>query len=222
LSEQVNLTLSKFFLFFVNKVFPFLALPILFYLWNHVGGNVFTILVLGLPFLFGYIAPGIGTNILKMWRFRDTWTMGNYYIHHGFIYAATMGFILYFAFIPPVQNSWQIWIGNIVRCAGILGFVGWLHDTIAIREGRMEVYNKQWKQGFAAEVIAAQYAPLCFSMLGACYAGIVTLGYRSLVLEKNINSLWWLFPIGLALMSTAISLPFLLWIREVLSEKPTG
>lgn len=176
--------------------------------------------ILGLPFFFGYIAPGIGTNVLKMWRFRDTWTIGNYYIHHGFIYAATMGLVLYIAFIPPAQNDWLTLLGNMARCAGILGFVGWSHDMLAIRAGVMEVRNEPWKRGAPAEVIAAQYAPVCFSLLGACYAAAATLGYQTLVLSKNLNSLWWLFPFGLILMFAAISLPFLSWIREVLSGNP--
>lgn len=216
------MTLSKLSLFFGNKVYPFLSLPVLAYLWNQAGGTGFAVFALGLPFLFGYIAPGIGTNFLKMWRFRDTWTVGNYYIHHGFIYAATMGTVLYIAFLPPAQNDLQTLLGNMLRCAGILGFVGWAHDTIAIREGQMEVYNLPWKQGQPAEVVAAQYAPLCFFLLGACYAATVTLGYQTLVLNGNPASLWWLFPLGLTLMSAAISLPFLPWIRQVLHDHKTN
>ncbi|MEW5940807.1 MAG: hypothetical protein AB1750_14150 [Chloroflexota bacterium] len=210
---------SKLFLLIANKVFPFLALPFLVWYWHRLGGPIFALLVLGLPLLFGYLAPGIGTNLLKMWRFRDSWTLGNYFIHHGFIYSATLGAVIVVAFVPPADNDWQTLLLNILRGAGLLGFVGWTHDTIAIREGVMEVYNDAWKRGAPAEVIAAQYAPLCFSLLGAVYAGTVSLGYQSLVLEQNPSSLWWLFPLGLALMSAAISLPFLGWIREVLQNK---
>jgi hypothetical protein len=213
------MNLAKTYLFVSNKIFPFLALPILIWLWVRAGGTAFTILVLGLPFLFGYITLGIGINVLKMWRFRDSWTIGNYFIHHGLIYASTMGLVMYFAFFTPANNDWSTLLGNMARGAGILGFVGWTHDLIAIREGLMEVYNEPWKRGAAPEVITAQYAPLCFSLLGACYAGIVTLGYQTLVLDNNVNSLWWLFPIGLTIMSAAISLPFLAWIKEVVLRK---
>ena len=175
-------------------------------------------LTLGLPFVFGYLAPGIGTNLLKMWRFRDSWVIGNYFIHHGFIYAATLGAVLFIAFVPPVQNDGWTLLGNMARGAGILGFVGWTHDLISIREGLMEVYNEPWKRGAPAEVIAAQYAPLCFALLGAVYAGVVTFGYQALVLDNNLTSLWWLFPLGLTLMTAAISLPFLPWIKEVLTK----
>lgn len=213
------MTPARAFLFIGNKIFPFAALPILTWLWLRAGGPAFAALVLGLPLLFGYIAPGIGTNLLKMWRFNDSWTVGNYFIHHGFIYAATLGLAIYVAFFPPAPNDWGTLIGNMARGAGILGFVGWTHDTIAIREGLMEVYNAAWKRGAAPEVIAAQYAPVCFSLLGACYAGTVTLGYQTLVLDQNVNSLWWLFPLGLTLMSASISLPFIPWIKEVLAKR---
>ena len=126
---------------------------------------------------------------------------------------------MYFAFLTPARNDWLTLLGNMARGAGILGFVGWTHDLIAIREGLMEVHNEPWKRGAAPEVITAQYAPFCFSLLGAYYAGIVTLGYQSLVLDKNINSLWWLFPLGLTVMSVATSLPFLPWIKEILLQK---
>ncbi len=209
---------SKTFLFVGNKILPFVALPILIWFWNRVGGIAFTILVLGLPFVFGYLVPGIGTNVLKMWRFRDSWVIGNYFIHHGFIYASTMGLVMCFAFFTPANNDWLTLLGNMARGAGILGFVLWTHDLIAIREGMMEVYNEPWKRGAPPEVIVAQYAPLCSSLLGASYASIVTLGYQTIALDKNINSLWWLFPLGLAVMSATISLPFLPWIKEVLAK----
>jgi hypothetical protein len=213
------LTLAKLFLFISNKIFPFLALPILVWLWMQVGGTIFTAFVLGLPFLFGYIAPGIGTNYLKMWRFRGSFVIGKYYAHHGFIYASMLGLAAYIAFIPPSHNDWLTLLGNLARSAGLIGFIGWAHDTLAVREGEMEVYNEAWKRGAPPEVITAQYAPLCFSLLGACYAGVITLGYQTLVLDKNINSLWWLFPLGLTVMSAAISLPFIPWIKEVLLQK---
>ncbi len=206
---------SKLFLLFSNKILPFLALPFLIWYWTRAGGIAFACLVLGLPLLFGYLAPGIGTNTLKMWRFRYSWTIGNYFIHHGFIYTATLGLVILVAFMPPARNDWPTLLLNMARGAGLLGFVGWTHDTIAIREGVMEVYNEAWKRGAPAEVIAAQYAPLSFSLLGAVYAGIVTLGYQTLVLDQNSASLWRLFPLGLTLMSAAISLPFLKWIKKV-------
>jgi len=213
---------SKIFLFIGNKILPFVGLPILIWLWVRQGGVAFAFLVLGLPLMFGYVVPGIGTNILKMWRFNDSWTIGNYFIHHGFIYASTMGFVMYFAFFPPANNDWSTLLGNMARCAGILGFVLWAHDLIAMREGMLEVYSESWKRGATPEVVAARYAPLCFLLLGASYAGIVSLGYQTLVLDKNINSLWWLFPLGLTVMSVAISLPFLGWLKEIIREKMRG
>jgi hypothetical protein len=213
------MNMGKIFLIVGNKIFPFIALPFLAWFWVQEGGLAFMFLVLGLPLLFGYIAPGIGTNYLKMWRFHDSWTIGHYFIHHGFIYAATFGCVMYFAFFRPASNDWLTLVGNMARAAGILGFVGWTHDMIAIREGTMEVYNEPWKLGAPAEVIAAQYAPLCFSLLGAVYGCVVTLGYQNLVLDKNINSLWWLFPLGLALMSLIITVPFLGWIKQVVRDK---
>ena len=210
---------GKMFIFIGNKILPFAALPILVWFWMGAGGLAFMLLVLGLPLIFGYIAPGIGTNYLKMWSFHDKWTIGNYFIHHGFIYASTFGCVLFFAFFRPMHHEWPVLVGNMARTAALLGFVGWVHDTVAIREGAMVVYNEAWKRDAGAEAIAAQYAPLCFSLLGAAYGCIVTLGYENLVLDHNSYSLWWLFPLGLLLMCAAITLPFWGWIKQVLREK---
>lgn len=213
------MTFPKLFLTFGNKIWPFIGLPLLTWFWAESGGPAFAALVLGLPLLFGYVFPGIGTNLLKMWRFRDSWVVGRFFIHHGFIYAATMGTVMYFAFIPPSgSGDWLTLLGNMARCAGILGFVGWTHDLVAIRAGLMEVYNQEWRRGEPPEVIAAQYAPLSFSLLGVCYAALVTFGYQTIVLGGNLASLSWLLPLGVLIMSAAVSLPFLPWIREVLTE----
>ena len=206
---------GKIFLLVGNKIYPFVALPVLIWFWIRSGGLGFMCFVLGLPLLFGYIVPGIGTNVIKMWRFKDRWTVGNFFIHHGFIYAATMGSVMLIAFVPPASHDWWGWLANMARGAGLLGFTGWVHDLIGVREGMMEVYNEEWKRGEPAEVIVAQYAPLCFSLLGACYAGFISLGYQTVVLDQNPASLWWLFPLGLLSMSAVTTLPFLGWIRNL-------
>ena len=59
------MNLGKTFLFIGNKIFPFIALPILIWLWMRSGGIYFMLFVLGLPLLFGYIAPAIGTNVQR-------------------------------------------------------------------------------------------------------------------------------------------------------------
>jgi len=115
------LNFTKTILFLSNKAFPIIGFPILLWLWYQKEGTAFAILVMGLPFVFGYVVPGIGTNVLKMWRFRDRWVIGNYFIHHGFIYASTMGLVMLLAFFPPSGNEALPFLGNMARAAVLLG-----------------------------------------------------------------------------------------------------
>ena len=202
---------AKTFLFVYNYVYPFIGLPLLLWLWTRDENAAFAGLVMGLPFVFGYLVPGIGTNILKLWRFRGHWVVGDYFIHHGFIYAATMGLALYVGFVPAAGTGLWGLLGNMARTASIIGFVGWGHDLLAVRAGVIEIYNGPWKRGASPEAIVSHSTPLCYALLGAAYAGVATLGYDILVAQQqSANNLWWLFPCGLAVMTLVSSVPYLL------------
>lgn len=203
------MNIEKVLLVLYGKVFALLGFPLMAWLWYQKYGTVFTILILGLPLLFGYVVSGIGTNVLKMWRFRDSWVIGDYYIHHGFIYSSGLSLGLYLGFVPNLAGGPGAILMNIVRTAAIIGFVGWWHDLMAIRQGILEVHNRSWRQGATPEVIAATYAPLCFSMVGAVYAGMATWGYEVLLHQGNVNALGWLLPVGLIFMALAAMTPLL-------------
>ena len=208
--EEISVRFEKQILFIYNYVYPFVGFPLLIWLWYREVGLEVTLLVMGLPLVFGYLVPGIGTNLLKKWRFKGRWIVGDYFIHHGFIYASTMGLALYLGFFPTTaQGSAFLW-GNMARTAALVGFGGWWHDLLAVRHGMIEIYNGPWQRGAVPEVIVAHYAPICFSLLGAAYAGIVTLGQRLLSAPGGASHLGWLFLAGLMVMTMAVSLPYLL------------
>ena len=58
-------------------------------------------------------------NILHKWRFKGAWLAGNYYIHHGFLYAAKMSPLLLVNFLgtPREGISWENEL-RILLCAG--------------------------------------------------------------------------------------------------------
>lgn len=204
-------TLSKVFLSFSKYIFPFIGFPVFLWLWARDGSPAFAVLAMGLPLVFGYVIPGIGTNALKLWRFNGPWLMGRYFVHHGFIYAATFGMELYLSFFIPVpgNETWAL-IGNMARTSAMMVFIGWSHDLIAVREGMIEIYNASWKRGASPEVIVAQSTPLCYALLGAAYGAVTTWGYQIVVQQGNINALWWLFPLSFAIMALVASIPYLL------------
>ena len=202
---------SNVFLFLYDYVYPFVGFPALIWLWIRDSNPAFAVLVMGLPFVFGYVVPGIGTNFLKLYRFHGHWVVGNYFIHHGFIYSSAMGLGLYLAFFPsPHLEVWNI-LGNMARTAGLIGFVGWIHDLVGVRDGAIEIFNGPWKRGAGPEAIVSHSTPLCYAFLGITYAGIASVGYQLLVVQPgNGNQLWWIFLLGLALMTLFTSAPYLL------------
>ena len=67
--------------------------------WSH--NRAFTWYVLLLPLVYGYVVPGIATNLLHKWRFKGAWVVGQYYAHHGFLYVANMSPLLLLTFLGP-------------------------------------------------------------------------------------------------------------------------
>ena len=65
--------------------------------WSRNG--TFALFVMLLPLFYGYVVPGIATNILHKWRFKGAWVVGHYYVHHGFLYAANMSPLLLLSFL---------------------------------------------------------------------------------------------------------------------------
>ncbi|UCH93604.1 MAG: hypothetical protein JSV88_25495 [Candidatus Aminicenantes bacterium] len=124
------------FVFFFDFILPFPLLVIMPYLWYiRVEHNLlFALYVLILPMLWGYIVPGIGTNVLKLWWFKGKWLVGNYYLHHGIMYAGPMALLLYVTFGEgPVSTTQAI---TIILCtAGMQGLLSSQHDILAIKAG---------------------------------------------------------------------------------------
>lgn len=206
-----GISLIKALLFLCNYVFPFVGFPFFLWLWTRSGSLAFAGLVMGLPLVFGYLIPGIATNVLKLWRFRGPLVVGNFFVHQGFVYAATFGMELYVGFFPATQMNLWAFMGNILRTAAMTVVIGWTHDLLAVREGVIEIYNGPWKRGAGPEAIVSHAAPLCYALLGGIYGAVATLGYQLLVVQQgNSAILWWLFPLGLVLMALASSVPYLL------------
>ena len=202
--------MAKSFLFFYNHIFPIFGFPWVFWLWYRVGGMSLATLITGLPLVFGYIMPGIGTNILKKWRFNGPFRMGNFFIHQGFIYSSTMGLGLYLAMFPAASGPWQIPM-IIFRTAAIVGFVAWWVDILGVKTGLIEIYNGPWKRGAAPEVIVTHYAPICFSLLGASYGAVGAMAYQMIL--SGDTRLAWLWPTGFIAMMAATCVPYL-WLEK--------
>lgn len=164
-------------------VLPFPLTIGMYWVWLRAYGDVgFALYVSAIPILYGYIAPGIGTNLLHRWRFRGTGVVGGYYWHHGFMYAGNMSPLLFLAMGGPPLTPLtpEHWL-RISLVTGILhGFVLSIHDVLLVKNGMVEIYNRPAREGRSAEEIVAYYAPLCFSLIGTCYAAGALLLYQNI------------------------------------------
>lgn len=203
----------KRFMFFFDYVLPFPLFVLMFYLWYLRAGHnpLFACYVLVLPLLFGYIVPGVGTNILKLWRFTGKWMIGSYYWHHGFIYAGPLALILYITFgCGPVSTLQAV---TIILCnGGMQGLLSFQHDTMAVKVGALIIDNPPAKQGKSAEEIVNYLNTLFFFLLGASYAGACIYAYGRMTQERvvTVGEFAWLLLVGLALIGIVPSVPTLL------------
>lgn len=183
---SMNLRLTRFRIY----VLPWFSIPMMLWAWQVWSGSwVFTSCVMGLPLFYGYVAPGIATNILKKWRFKGAWVVGSFYWHHGFLYAANMSPLLFIACLGTPPGA--LTVASVVRiliCTGILhGFWYWWHDIQLVRHGMVEVFNRPTREGRSPEEIVTHYAPLCFSLIGLTYAASALLAYEVVIVRGRTD-----------------------------------
>lgn len=185
----------------------------MYFLWAAwARDRTFALFVMLLPLFYGYVVPGIATNILHKWRFKGAWVVGHYYIHHGFIYAANMSPLLLLCFLGTSREALSP--GTVVRillCMGALnGFVYWLHDILMVRHGLVEIYNRPAAEGRSPEEIVTHYAPFCFFLIGLTYAAAALLAFQVFVIQHKSDpaTIGWVSAAGIGLMIAIPSLAY--------------
>jgi hypothetical protein len=188
-------------LFVSTYLFPAVGFPIVSYAWWESSGSwPFTVVVMGVPVLFGYIMPGVATHVVKRWRFTAGPRVGSYYVHHGFIYGSKLAFVLLLVVRSPTTVRTVFDAVAIVLVTGAAtAFGGWWHDLHAVRAGKIEVEG-----GLDA---LADFAPATYFALGATYAGLAVASHR--LLAADAQALIWVFPAALATLCAVPSLVFL-------------
>lgn len=203
----------KLIMSFWIYVLPLPLFILMAYVWQFfMKTTLFTIYVLLLPVLYGYIVIGFATNVLKKWRFKGKMLVGNYYIHHGFNYASKMSFILFVSLITIVHGTklslWQFLA--IIMVSGVLhAYVYWIADIYLVKTGMLELSDTSFRKGKSPEEIVFQYAPISFFILGATYAISALIAYEQLVCQqKGIFTFIWLTVAGLIFMATFTSIAY--------------
>jgi len=169
-------------LFFSTWVFPIAGFPLLAWAWLTVAGGDCRVvaLVLGVPVAFGYLMPGLSTNAVRRWYFTSGWRIGGYYVHHGFVYASKMAFVLLLALHDPrAAETWTGFASVVLLVGGATAFGGWWHDVHAIRAGKIVLAGSEGDPR-GAEVVLATFVPLCYFSLGATYAAASIVAWHHL------------------------------------------
>jgi hypothetical protein len=205
--------MSRRLALFSLYILPFPLTAAMFFVWLRWSGDrTFSCFVLLLPLVYGYVVPGIATNILHKWRFHGPWVVGRYFAHHGFLYAAKMSPLLLVGFLGTPHAPLTIaMIVRILLCTGALvGFVYWLNDLLLVRQGIAEVDNRPAREGRSPEEIVTHYAPLCFFLIGLTYAAAALLGFQVFVILQKTDavSVSWVSLVGIALMCSIPSLAY--------------
>ena len=203
-------------LFLIDFILPLPLTALMLYLWYmRTNSWSFSLYVILLPLLFGYVVPGIGTNVLKLWAFKWKFMrMGNYFIHHGFMYAPYFALSLYLTFgnigqISFIQAATIVISNTFLQC-----FLTTWHDYWGVKSGMIEIYNRPYSEGKSAAEIILDYGPIAYALSGCTYAISCLVAYRYL-----LNSISFSFPAFLLLIICGLVLMGLAGIHYVFRER---
>lgn len=151
-------------------VAPVILVPLTYWLWlgEYAGNHHLVSIVWGLPVLWAYIVPGIGTNVLKVWEFDTRLRLGRFRPHHGFVFGSATAMLAWLVHASPAQ-SWSDAFRFALVLASVLGFWNLLYDVKALEAGLLRVYNQPWADGHSEPAVALDYAPWFFAGFGGVY-----------------------------------------------------
>jgi len=198
--------MKRAWLYLIDFVLPLPMTAVMFSLWRWRTGNaMFAAYVLALGVLFGYIFPGIGTNVLHLWKFHGPLRMGNYFLHHGFMYAPYLALVFYVAFAEGAPLT----AGNSIRIVLSSAFVQCVlschHDWCGVSTGMIEIDSAAARAKRSPVEIVTDFGVVSFALLGASFSGSCLIAYRFIVMQGHRDP--WSFALltamGLALMGVA-------------------
>jgi hypothetical protein len=219
--KRSAVTRGRLLLVIIDFILPLPLTVLVFLLWRSACGALYAFYVLSLALAFGYLIPGIGTNLLGLWEFRWPFLrVGRFYAHHGFMYAPYMAAVFWVTcgvhYGAPRPGPAPIAaVAIIVANALVQGFVSCRHDVLGVRTGMIEVANDASDRGLSAEEIVNSWGPVGFSLIGGAYAA-ACLFARELIVSRGQRgpaTLALLWCGGLALMAVVL-VPYVIKERK--------
>jgi len=160
----------KRLLSFYQYLAPLVLAPASFVLWQRASGGQPQVIAIawGLPILWAYILPGLGTNVFKVWEFDVRLKLGRFRPQHGFVFGSATAMIAWLVHGAAVASGPDL-LRQALVFGAVLGFVNLIYDIKAIEAGVLHVYNEPWADGLPAAAIAMDYAPWIFGGFGLVY-----------------------------------------------------
>ena len=156
-------------------VAPVVLAPASLYLWWHSHVQPLVLAVAwGVPVLWAYIVPGLGTNVFKVWAFNTRFKLGQFRWHHGFVFGSATAMLVWLIHPQAVTGGWQVAQFALIE-ACVLGFINWVYEVKALQAQVLVVHNAPAAQGLPAEAVAYDYAPWFFGGFGAAHGACLGL-----------------------------------------------
>lgn len=207
---------SRWYVFLVDYILPLPMTVLMYVLWfARTHDAWFAAYTLALGMTFGYILPGIGTNLLGLWEFIGPLTVGRYCVHHGFMYAPYFSLTLYVCYGAGDDLGAVGAAAVIASSALVQGFLSTFHDLQGLRSGFIRIYSRKQREGAGPEAVILDYAPIGFSLFGAAYAFSCLMARRFLAgpREGTLPMFLLLTVLGVLVMGVT-SIPYLVKERQ--------
>jgi hypothetical protein len=196
---------------------PLILTPVSVFLWNKTySGNLYLVLIaVFIPILYAYIVPGIGTNVLKLWKFDSPLMVGNFRVHHGFIFGSATSVISWIIASGPTNNFADVIISSFV-VGSVLALWNTIYDIKAINAGVVKVFNQPYADGKDSNAIVMDYGPVIFGFFGAVY--IAGLKVSELIMHTH-NITWVQFSlIFICILTLSIVVPVSVFVRSSIKK----
>ncbi len=198
--------MKRAYLYLIDFVLPLPMTALMFVLWRwRTGNTLFAAYTLTLGVLFGYIFPGIGTNILHLWKFHGPLRIRNYFLHHGFIYAPYLSLVFYTAFAVGTPLS----AGNSLRIVLASAFMQCVlschHDYCGVSTGMIEINSRAARARLSPVEVVTDFGVVSFALVGAGFSGSCLIAFHYIVERGNADrgTFALLLLAGLVLMGAA-------------------
>ena len=84
--------------------------PASFVLWQRASGGQPQVIAIawGLPILWAYILPGLGTNVFKVWEFDVRLKLGRFRPQHGFVFGSATAMIAWLVHADAIGGGFDL------------------------------------------------------------------------------------------------------------------